>query len=53
MPENQSIEYKRNWRDEYLKWICGFANSGGGTMFLGIDDTGEVKGIENYKVLME
>lgn len=24
--ENQSIEYKQSWRDEYLKWICGFAN---------------------------
>lgn len=23
--ENQNIEYKESWRDEYLKWICGFA----------------------------
>ncbi len=23
--ENQNIEYKRIWKDEYLKWICGFA----------------------------
>ncbi|MBR3303263.1 MAG: hypothetical protein IKI67_03640 [Bacteroidales bacterium] len=20
--ENQNIEYKESWRDEYLKWIC-------------------------------
>lgn len=26
MPETQNIEYKQSWRDEYLKWICGFAN---------------------------
>jgi len=25
MPENQNIEYKSSWHDDYLKWICGFA----------------------------
>jgi ATP-dependent DNA helicase RecG len=30
MIENQNIEYKESWRDEYLKWICGFANAKGG-----------------------
>ncbi len=29
MPETQNIEYKASWRDEYLKWICGFANDKG------------------------
>ncbi len=24
MKESQSIEWKETWRDEYLKWICGF-----------------------------
>ncbi len=28
--ENQNIEYKESWRDEYVKWICGFANAQGG-----------------------
>ncbi|MFA6400822.1 MAG: hypothetical protein WCX31_04235 [Salinivirgaceae bacterium] len=23
--ETQNTEYKREWNDEYLKWICGFA----------------------------
>ena len=27
MAENQNIEWKESWRDEYLKWICGFANA--------------------------
>ena len=22
--ETQNIEFKERWRDEYLKWICGF-----------------------------
>ena len=24
--ENQNVEFKENWRDEYLKWIFGFHN---------------------------
>ena len=27
MSESQNIKYKEFWRDEYLKWICGFANA--------------------------
>jgi hypothetical protein len=27
MPEQQNIEYKRVWKDEYLKWVCNFANA--------------------------
>lgn len=30
MNENQNIEYKQIWKDEYLKWIAGFANALGG-----------------------
>jgi hypothetical protein len=25
--EQQDIEWKRAWKDEYLEWICGFANA--------------------------
>ena len=28
--ENQNIEHKRIWKDEYLKWVSGFANAHGG-----------------------
>ena len=51
--ESQNIEYKQSWRDEYLKWICGFANAQGGTLYVGIDDNGNVCGINNAKQLME
>jgi hypothetical protein len=27
MPEKQNIEYKQSWHDDYLKWVCGFANA--------------------------
>ena len=53
MPESQNIEYKSSWRDEYLKWICGFANAQGGKLYIGIDDNGEVCGVQNAKKLME
>ncbi|GGB07395.1 ATP-binding protein [Puia dinghuensis] len=53
MAENQCIEYKQSWRDEYLKWICGFANAQGGKIFIGIDDNGVVAGVDDYKRLMD
>ncbi|HTI11032.1 MAG TPA: ATP-binding protein [Puia sp.] len=53
MTENQNVEYKESWRDEYLKWISGFANAQGGKIFIGIDDSGEVVGIDDYKRLMD
>lgn len=28
--ENQTIERKESWRDEYLKCICGYCNAYGG-----------------------
>lgn len=53
MMETQQIEWKENWRDEYLKWICGFANAYGGKLYIGKDDEGRVKGIPDAKKLME
>lgn len=53
MPESQNIEYKESWRDEYIKWICGFANAQGGKIFVGVDDKGHVIGLQNAKKLME
>lgn len=36
--ETQTIEFKQSWHDEYLKWICGFANAQGGKLVIGVDD---------------
>ena len=49
MTESQNIEYKESWRDEYLKWLCGFANAQGGTIYIGIDDAGNVVGVKDIK----
>jgi len=51
--ETQNIEYKQQWRDEYLKWICGFANAQGGKIFIGMNDNGEATGIDDYRKLLE
>ena len=51
--ENQNIEYKQSWRDEYIKWICGFANATGGKIYIGIDDKGNVTGTDEPKKLLE
>jgi ATP-dependent DNA helicase RecG len=53
MQESQNIEWKVNWKDEYLKWICGFANANGGNIFIGKNDKGEVIGVKNSKKLLE
>ncbi len=51
--ENQQIEFKESWRDEYVKWICGFANANGGKLYIGIDDKGKITGVQDYKKLAE
>ena len=53
MSESQSIEYKSSWRDEYLKWVCGFANAKGGTLYVGIGDDGSVTGLSDARRLLE
>jgi ATP-dependent DNA helicase RecG len=53
MPEQQNIEYKQSWHDDYLKWVCGFANAQGGTIFIGKDDKGNVVGVAESKKLMD
>src|SRR6056297_3483414 len=53
MKESQSIDYKEIWKDEYLKWIAGFANASGGKLYIGIDDSGKVVGIKNANKLLE
>ncbi|MEA3487165.1 MAG: ATP-binding protein, partial [Thermodesulfobacteriota bacterium] len=52
MKENQNIEWKKSWRDEYIKWICGFANAAGGTLVIGKNNKGVVTGVDNAKKLL-
>ena len=47
MSENQNVEWKESWRDEYLKWVCGFANAQGGVLEIGRNDRGEAVGVKD------
>lgn len=53
MSESQNIEWKQSWHDDYLKWICGFANAIGGVIYIGKNDSGGVVHLENYQRLLE
>jgi len=51
--ESQNTEFKEIWKDDYLKWISAFANSEGGTLYIGVDDSGKIVHLKNYQRLME
>ena len=53
MEENQHTEFKESWHDEYTRYISAFCNTEGGVLYIGIDDKGEVVGIEQPKKLIE
>lgn len=53
MKESQHIEWKQNWRDEYLRWVCGFANAQGGRLMIGKNDRGVVVGLPDAKKLLD
>ena len=53
MPEMQNIEWKAKWKDDYLEWICGFANAQGGKIYIGCNDDGKVVGLSNTRKLLE
>ena len=46
--ENINIEFKEVLnRDDFLETVVSFANTGGGTIFLGIDDNCKIKGFKD------
>ena len=53
MKETQNVEWKASWRDEYLKWISGFANADGGMLVIGRNDDGVIVGVPDARKLLE
>jgi ATP-dependent DNA helicase RecG len=51
--ESQTIEWKWAWHEDYLKWLCGYANTDGGVLNIGVNDDGYVVGIEDSKKMLE
>lgn len=44
--EDQSTEWKWSWNDDFLKWLCGYANMDGGILYVGVNDNGYVVGLK-------
>lgn len=47
MIENQYTEFKREYKDDIKYAILAFANTNGGTIYIGLEDDGHVLGIAN------
>ena len=44
--ESETVEFKESFDRECIEAACAFANTRGGTIFIGINDKGEIKGIQ-------
>ena len=47
--ENDKIEFKREVNDSLVKEVIAFANSNGGTIFIGYEDDGTIYGVSNAR----
>jgi len=51
--EDQTTEWKRSWKDEYMKTIAAFNNTVGGKFFIGIENDGVVSGVTDTNLLLK
>lgn len=52
MLEGKNIEFKRQYTDDIKYAVLAFANTDGGTLYIGINDNGSVEGVENPDAVM-
>ena len=45
--ENEKMEFKAQMTEDLYKEIVAFANTDGGTVYIGVDDQGNVVGVDN------
>lgn len=50
MREDLRTEFKREWKNEYFRNIAAFANTEGGTLYLGMDNHGNAVGIGKVEI---
>jgi ATP-dependent DNA helicase RecG len=53
MIEDIYTEFKQLWRDEFIRYISAFCNTKGGVLYIGINDKGEIIGVDNAIFLLE
>ena len=49
MRETRILEFRETITNTFLKTVSAFANYDGGTIFFGVDDDGNVKGLADAK----
>lgn len=52
MLEGKNIDFKRQYTDDIKYAVLAFANTEGGTLYIGINDDGSVEGVENPDAVM-
>jgi ATP-dependent DNA helicase RecG len=51
--ESETVELKEIYTQELKKEIIAFVNTNGGTIYIGVDDDGEIVGIQNADMVMQ
>lgn len=49
MKETRTLEFKETITNTFLKTVSAFSNYDGGTIYFGIDDNGNIKGLSDLK----
>ncbi|MBU1666998.1 putative DNA binding domain-containing protein [bacterium] len=53
MGESQTVEFKTSFQKEVISSVVAFANAKGGKIFVGVDDSGEVLGVDIKKEMLQ
>lgn len=51
--ESETVELKSVYVEDIKKEIIAFANTRGGTIYIGVEDNGSVCGVENADAVMQ
>jgi ATP-dependent DNA helicase RecG len=51
--ESERVEFKQSFSEELIETIVAFSNSSGGTIFVGINNQGEIIGIQIGKETLQ
>ena len=50
--EGETVEFKREMNSGAVKTVIAFANTGGGTLYIGVDDEGVPVGVDDIDAEM-
>lgn len=51
--ENETLEYKRQYTPDIKKEVVAFANTAGGTIYIGVDDNGTPVGVQDPDAVVQ